>query len=205
MERSESEAYADQEYPPLFFAEANRSAWVSRKHWANFTIYSASPNKRTCFSPTTKTGVSTYQIVINTLLGHFHMAVLLDRIGAGWQDEELRKARPCLLYAPDREKATNTACAEVAELADALHSGCSSRQGVEVRVLSSAPYYLISTAYPINAEFKIRRSHSYQPFCTSASRQHSTGRTCAQEFKKITSKIPRSTNGPPRILADSNY
>lgn len=30
--------------------------------------------------------------------------------------------------------------AEVAELADALHSGCSSRQGVEVRVLSSAPY-----------------------------------------------------------------
>ena len=30
-------------------------------------------------------------------------------------------------------------CAEVAELADALHSGCSSRQGVEVRVLSSAP------------------------------------------------------------------
>ena len=30
-------------------------------------------------------------------------------------------------------------CAEVAELADALHSGCSARQGVEVRVLSSAP------------------------------------------------------------------
>src|SRR5438477_12222688 len=29
--------------------------------------------------------------------------------------------------------------AEVAELADALHSGCSTRQGVEVRVLSSAP------------------------------------------------------------------
>ena len=29
--------------------------------------------------------------------------------------------------------------AEVAELADALHSGCSARQGVEVRVLSSAP------------------------------------------------------------------
>jgi hypothetical protein len=27
----------------------------------------------------------------------------------------------------------------VAELADALHSGCSARQGVEVRVLSSAP------------------------------------------------------------------
>ena len=32
-----------------------------------------------------------------------------------------------------------TVCAEVAELADALHSGCSARQGVEVRVLSSAP------------------------------------------------------------------
>src|SRR5271157_2451985 len=31
--------------------------------------------------------------------------------------------------------------AEVAELADALHSGCSARQGVEVRVLSSA-YHL---------------------------------------------------------------
>ncbi len=28
--------------------------------------------------------------------------------------------------------------AEVAELADALHSGCSARQGVEVRLLSSA-------------------------------------------------------------------
>ena len=27
----------------------------------------------------------------------------------------------------------------MAELADALHSGCSARQGVEVRVLSSAP------------------------------------------------------------------
>ena len=33
----------------------------------------------------------------------------------------------------------NTRRAEVAELADALHSGCSARQGVEVRVLSSAP------------------------------------------------------------------
>ena len=33
-----------------------------------------------------------------------------------------------------------TVCAEVAELADALHSGCSARQGVEVRVLSSAPF-----------------------------------------------------------------
>src|SRR5271167_2066177 len=32
--------------------------------------------------------------------------------------------------------------AEVAELADALHSGCSARQGVEVRVLSSAPILL---------------------------------------------------------------
>src|SRR5579885_90789 len=32
--------------------------------------------------------------------------------------------------------------AEVAELADALHSGCSTRQGVEVRVLSSAPVSL---------------------------------------------------------------
>ena len=29
--------------------------------------------------------------------------------------------------------------AAVAELADALHSGCSARQGVEVRVLSAAP------------------------------------------------------------------
>src|SRR5947208_15213669 len=36
-------------------------------------------------------------------------------------------------------------CAEVAELADALHSGCSTRQGVEVRVLSSAPEKLFST------------------------------------------------------------
>ena len=34
--------------------------------------------------------------------------------------------------------------AEVAELADALHSGCSARQGVEVRVLSSAPILLSS-------------------------------------------------------------
>jgi hypothetical protein len=35
-------------------------------------------------------------------------------------------------------------CAEVAELADALHSGCSARQGVEVRVLSSAPGFGLS-------------------------------------------------------------
>ena len=35
----------------------------------------------------------------------------------------------------------NTRRAEVAELADALHSGCSARQGVEVRVLSSAPEF----------------------------------------------------------------
>ena len=34
--------------------------------------------------------------------------------------------------------------AEVAELADALHSGCSTRQGVEVRVLSSAPIVFLS-------------------------------------------------------------
>ena len=38
-----------------------------------------------------------------------------------------------------RVAAPSIAHAEVAELADALHSGCSARQGVEVRVLSSAP------------------------------------------------------------------
>jgi hypothetical protein len=38
-----------------------------------------------------------------------------------------------------RVAAPSIVCAEVAELADALHSGCSARQGVEVRVLSSAP------------------------------------------------------------------
>ncbi len=39
-----------------------------------------------------------------------------------------------------RRLANSPALAEVAELADALHSGCSARQGVEVRVLSSAPF-----------------------------------------------------------------
>ena len=65
---------------------------------------------------------------------------MLDRGGAEWQDEKLRQARSCTPYAPGCENATSSPCAEVAELADALHSGCSSRQGVEVRVLSSAPY-----------------------------------------------------------------
>ena len=40
---------------------------------------------------------------------------------------------------PQVEAPANAERAEVAELADALHSGCSARQGVEVRVLSSAP------------------------------------------------------------------
>ena len=64
---------------------------------------------------------------------------VLDTGGAEWQDEKLRQARFCTPYAPGCEIATSSPCAEVAELADALHSGCSSRQGVEVRVLSSAP------------------------------------------------------------------
>ena len=42
-------------------------------------------------------------------------------------------------FTPIEAEATLLSFAEVAELADALHSGCSARQGVEVRVLSSAP------------------------------------------------------------------
>ena len=70
----------------------------------------------------------------------------LTGAGAEWQDETLRQARFCTPYAPGFEIATISPCAEVAELADALHSGCSSRQGVEVRVLSSAFNPLLSIA-----------------------------------------------------------
>ncbi len=59
--------------------------------------------------------------------------------------------------------------AEVAELADALHSGCSSRQGVEVRVLSSAPHTVASPDF-----FSSR-----------------VGRTCIQTHDKF--RVPVST------------
>src|SRR5208283_2581540 len=74
---------------------------------------------------------------------------VLDRGGAEWQDKKLRQARSCAPYAPGCEIAISSPCAEVAELADALHSGCSSRQGVEVRVLSSAYQPLLSIIYTL--------------------------------------------------------
>ncbi|SPE25894.1 hypothetical protein SBA2_270004 [Acidobacteriia bacterium SbA2] len=50
--------------------------------------------------------------------------------------------KPALgLLWPGRSSSPDQRRAEVAELADALHSGCSARQGVEVRVLSSAPIF----------------------------------------------------------------
>ena len=79
----------------------------------------------------------------------------LDRGGAEWQDEKLRQARSCTPYAPGCEIATSSPCAEVAELADALHSGCSSRQGVEVRVLSSADQPFFSHLH-FDAEHLVR-------------------------------------------------
>jgi hypothetical protein len=41
--------------------------------------------------------------------------------------------------APEKIREAQPNCADVAELADALDSGSSSRKGVEVQVLSSAP------------------------------------------------------------------
>ena len=41
--------------------------------------------------------------------------------------------------APEKMGEAQPNCADVAELADALDSGSSSRKGVEVQVLSSAP------------------------------------------------------------------
>ena len=49
------------------------------------------------------------------------------------------RERSFILHVLPRRSEVQRSCAEVAELADALHSGCSARQGVEVRVLSSAP------------------------------------------------------------------
>ena len=49
------------------------------------------------------------------------------------------QAAPATIGVAGPTSSPNTRRAEVAELADALHSGCSARQGVEVRVLSSAP------------------------------------------------------------------
>jgi hypothetical protein len=44
----------------------------------------------------------------------------------------------------DNRRDRRSTCADVAELADALDSGSSSRKGVEVQVLSSAPIKSIS-------------------------------------------------------------
>jgi hypothetical protein len=56
--------------------------------------------------------------------------------------------------------APSIVCAEVAELADALHSGCSARQGVEVRVLSSAP-----ASWPLRLliEFSLTGIEKHEP------------------------------------------
>jgi hypothetical protein len=45
--------------------------------------------------------------------------------------------------APEKMREAQPNCADVAELADALDSGSSSRKGVEVQVLSSAPMFSI--------------------------------------------------------------
>src|SRR5207249_5256308 len=60
-----------------------------------------------------------------------------------------RRIRPFQALDSGRRSALR---AEVAELADALHSGCSTRQGVEVRVLSSAPnsFVLVLAVFAIS-------------------------------------------------------
>ena len=63
------------------------------------------------------------------------------RLEAQGKDRGWGQAAPATIGVAGRSSSLNTRRAEVAELADALHSGCSARQGVEVRVLSSAPAY----------------------------------------------------------------
>ena len=58
----------------------------------------------------------------------------------------------------------NTRRAEVAELADALHSGCSARQGVEVRVLSSAPRVQKTPVKPQYFSLQGSRPTTFLPF-----------------------------------------
>ncbi len=59
------------------------------------------------------------------------------------------------LLCPGHSSSPDPKRAEVAELADALHSGCSARKGVEVRVLSSA-YPLCFKLVTHGAEYLVR-------------------------------------------------
>src|SRR5437667_12383019 len=72
-------------------------------------------------------------------------------------------------------------CAEVAELADALHSGCSTRQGVEVRVLSSAPEKLFST----NLSDAYRTDYFWLVFHTEQLSNNSYANVAVVQFCRI--------------------
>src|SRR5690348_7455867 len=72
----------------------------------------------------------------------------------GAPDGNMNLQRKRWLLSAESARTVKPRCvsAEVAELADALHSGCSTRQGVEVRVLSSAPILLLFLADTVSGE-----------------------------------------------------
>src|ERR1700686_15726 len=65
-----------------------------------------------------------------------HLGVALTKLRAAG-----KRNLPRSVDASPRAGSTHRTSARVAELADALDSGSSSRKGVEVRVLSRAPYF----------------------------------------------------------------
>ena len=67
--------------------------------------------------------------------------------------------------APEKMKEAQPNCADVAELADALDSGSSSRKGVEVQVLSSAPDETKSVYEAVHHRAALVFLADYNQFC----------------------------------------
>src|SRR5271157_1305504 len=83
------------------------------------------------------------------------------------------------------------ACAQVAELADALASGASGRKVVEVRVLSWAPFSSARNSPPPN--FLLRACTPKlipQPYRCTAERTRSSGSTAARPLRGISQPPP---------------
>ena len=94
-------------------------------------------------------------------------AVRLDSRGLGWQDDLSPPEPKEMPFCGRAVFCSWSQQAEVAELADALHSGCSARQGVEVRVLSSAPFFGPSDCCCKSSRVKSGR-HAAGRLCSAA-------------------------------------
>ena len=85
-------------------------------------------------------------------------------------------------------------CAEVAELADALHSGCSARQGVEVRVLSSAPGFWPLTLLVRFRQTEIEKVATGRPVPAARQLKVLLKNTGQQHFKIVEKRMEVSPN-----------